>query len=877
MNIILLLQATAEQMQEPINMALLKEKNLFNLTFWLALICVLIIVIPTNYKANHKAAETETLDTSTENNNDLLIPPHNEKPLQLQDNQSTPISDNETEQEEEEEPYLTDRIIESITVVGNKYAPTDAILNNFNYQIGEIYNPLKSGQAIRTLYTTIPRFRNITLKGTLFGDDKIGLTIVVEEKKPLKEIVFSGNKHLSEADMKKKISLDMQMIDVEEMPVIARQIQKLYREKGYNDVKIESEFLLDPTDVATIKFTITEGHQSVIKQILFKGNDHISSKELKLVLFTKEDWLLSFLDKAGTYDPEKLEGDKYMIEQLYQNAGYVQAHVTDINIDEDPITHAIKLTYEIEEGAQYTIASVHAQGNDLLSEEQLLSVIPIFPGDVFSRETISKTIKRLEQLWGNFGYIFASVEPSILPDDEKKIIDLSFITDLGKRVNLRRITIKGNKKTRDKVIRRRLVVHEGEPLSSTQLESSKSAVEALGYFEQREGVHWKINRINDELVDLELLLQEAKTGHANVQISFGGQEFKPSTPWTGAQLKASISDSNLWGTGILVNFEGSYANNEQTVNFHIAQNYLFDKPITTALDFFHRRPTYDQLININPKPVTAKQTGGIMTAGYITQPYSWLLPNTTILSSLSIENVTFNELVRANLRDPLANALYQQILNKEFMSGDFITLACAIEQDRRNHPIYPSRGVHWNISSKVAIPSLSGNIAYGRVAADAHWYTPLIDEYNLIFHLHGFAGVITTIGDRSIPYGELYNVGGEGSVRGYLWGQLGPRFFGDPIGSKNSFFVNAELIFPVAPDMSIRGVAFYDGGTGWKNPYINPGTSGLTGNNFDYRHSVGLGVRILRPMPLKIDWGFKLDPRTGESSSEIHFGSSMDW
>ncbi|MDP3889030.1 MAG: BamA/TamA family outer membrane protein, partial [bacterium] len=121
-------------------------------------------------------------------------------------------------------------------------------------------------------------------------------------------------------------------------------------------------------------------------------------------------------------------------------------------------------------------------------------------------------------------------------------------------------------------------------------------------------------------------------------------------------------------------------------------------------------------------------------------------------------------------------------------------------------------------------------------------------------------------------------IGGPASVRGFLFGQIGPKFDGDPIGASKALFLNAELVFPITSDMNMQGVAFYDGGAGFDNPYVcNTSRQFITDNRFDYRHSVGFGIRLLSPIPIKVDWGFKIDPRKGESSHEVHFGATYDW
>ncbi len=799
-----------------------------------------------------------------------------------------------------EEARAQPRRINKIIVSGNKLTSTEAILSYAPYAVGEIFNPQKTRQLIRNLYFGLKRFRNVTVKGEHVGEHLINLHIIVEEKLPLKEVIFVGNKYIAEKEIRKKVDFDIPAIDEKELKPLAQKIKRLYVDKGYFLTTIDTELQIDDDDNATAIFTIHEGRKSLVKRIFFTGNNHISSKELRNVVFTREDWILSFLDKTGTYHPDRLDADKHMIEQYYQNHGYLQAKVTDIEKDMDPETKHLTLTFNIEEGELFTINEVHAPGDEMLSEEFLLSQLPIRPGDFYSREKITDAIKALEFIWGNYGYIFAHIDPSIEPDLEAKTVNLTFTSELGNKVYLHKINIKGNKKTRDKVIRRKISLLEGELLTNRHMEISKHNVETLGYFDPRDGANWKINRLPDNRADLDLIVKEIKTGHFNAQMGFGGAGIDLQSPASGINFKTGMSDTNLFGSGIHLNMEATWSKNEQTFVFHLAQPWLFDQPISGAVDFYHRRPTYDELNNIFPSSVKSKVTGGGATIGFINSAQTELFNDMQVLLRIGIDDIRYQAQPRAAIStttlpqvDENITAQYQQILDNEFTPGTYVWLAQSFEQDHRNHPIHPSRGHKWQLLSKIALPSfdnslkppLNRRIGFFKLGLDVNWFTPLIDEYDLVFRLHGYLGIIAGFKNRIIPFGELFHIGGPASVRGFNFGQIGPKFAGDSIGATKALFWNAELIFPITGDMSMKGVIFYDGGAGFSNPNVEGVSRDIvTGNNFDYRHSVGFGLRLLRPMPISIDWGFKIDPRINkldpsrsESSHEIHFGMTYNW
>jgi outer membrane protein assembly factor BamA len=238
----------------------------------------------------------------------------------------------------------------------------------------------------------------------------------------------------------------------------------------------------------------------------------------------------------------------------------------------------------------------------------------------------------------------------------------------------------------------------------------------------------------------------------------------------------------------------------------------------------------------------------------------------------------------------------QDLLNKLFADGEFAWLTLNVGQDTKNHPIHPSRGHTWLFRAQYAVPFSESNIAFQKYDFDFNWFTPLINELDLVFHLHTFAGFVDNFKGYLTPYRELFNIGGPASVRGFLFGQIGPQFsygdLSDSIGGKKALFWNAELIFPITPDFNLKGVFFYDGGSGWDNPYIEYGNPTaeqkyclgtkiqspyICHNNFDYRQSVGVGIRLYNPVPVRVDFGFKLDPRKGETPYEVHFGMAYDW
>lgn len=782
----------------------------------------------------------------------------------------------------------TEQKITEIKVFGNTTVSSEAIKAKLPFAEGDSYRPDKSAQLIRSVLK-LGFFNNVTVVKQELSANEIQLYIIVDEKKRVEGFVFVGNDHLTEDEIQKKIVFeDIKALNDEEIQLLSQQIKKLYTEKNYHNAKIYES--LEPSVSGTgynAVFTIQEGCISRVKRVNFIGNKCISSRTLRGLIFTREDWILAPIMKAGIYQPDAIEYDKFVIENAYQSNGFMTAKVIDVQVDMNEQSSDINVTYFIEEGEQYLITDVRATGNDLVTEQQLLNVLLIKPGMLYSKELIRQSMENLRLVWGEHGFVNAEIQPSIVPDHDSKTVTVEFNSDLGKCVTVNRIIIQGNKKTRDNVIRRQILINEGEKLTSFKMDESKRNVERLGYFDPKDGVNWHITRLDEENADLELLLKEVKTGKIFWQVGFGGVDDIQS-PADGAKVGFGFQDTNMLGTGIQYNVNGTYSKQDQMVAGTISNPWLFGHPLYGSLDAYHRRSAYDDFPNVQQVPVE-RLTGGYGIIGHT--PVGW--NQTQLFVESGAERIRYE-------RRPVAGFLgeysafrenFQQTLDDSFIPGTLVWVMFSAAQDKRNHPMFPSRGHQWVISSKVAVPHCKGEFGYVKLDFDYRWYTPLIGEYDLVFYAHTHLGFVSQFHGYNVPYRELYHIGGLSSVRGFLFGQIGPslvvkttdpegvsptgtRLQTNSIGGKKAFWINTELQFPITKDMSIRGVFFYDGGAGWDNPLagqINPII--LRNNQFTYRHSIGFGLRMTQPTPLQVDWGFKLDRnrRRGEPLSEMHF------
>lgn len=767
------------------------------------------------------------------------------------------------------QPHGDAQVIKNIVVEGNKYVKTDAIIKRLPFRQGDTLDESKSSTAIRNLYD-LGQFSQIRLEKDC-EEGPTTLFVVVEEKKLLENVVFAGNKALKTREIKEKLRLEkVATADDETLHRIATEIKKLYQEENKHHVSIATklEANKDNPDKVTAHFTITEGHKSFIKYVNFVGNDHMPARKLRGGIFTREEWLFGFMDSSGTYNKDMLEADKHRLEYFYRDHGYLQAKVFKTKVDFSHNTRTISVTFHIKEGPQFFVRAVNMQGDELHTSDELMACNLLEEGKPFSQSKMTQTMNRIKDLYGDSGYIYADVYPQVTPDEDTNQVDVTFMVDRGNKLYANRIIITGNNVTKDKVVRRQLEIAEGELITSKKLAQSQSAVEYLSFFE-RDGVQWRIHRLSDNLADLEMNLKEAKTGNLNATLNYGTDQYNSK-----ASLRGGIvfEKGNLfgrgWDVGAMIQSDRHHV---RKMEAHFFDPHLFDSDISAGIFVYKRNDDYEQWRSVDKTP-NQRVTGGTLRFGILLPE---LAKRLQLVAELGIEDIKNNH--------PVANdAVFEPIVRRSFQTGTLKWFGLDLVKDVRNHQVYPTEGYKTTISTRAAPSGINHQFSYFKWELEGSYYRALIGDDSLVLGLHARTGRITSWnGKHPVPYKELFHMGGQSTVRGFTWGGIGPAWLtGDPLGARNALQLNTELIFPLIPDYSMKAHVFYDAGAGWDTPKDDlVDRRFIRRDKFDLRHSVGFGLNLLKPVPAKIDWGFKLDRKKheNESPSEFHLSMNYAW
>lgn len=779
--------------------------------------------------------------------------------------------------------------IESITVAGNSLVRTETILHSMPYQVGGQYREADSGRTIEKIYA-LGAFRQIVIEKEARDNNTVALFVTVTEKPQLTGITFEGNHGISTQKLTEIAgTANLQTVDESSAALLANRLKKEYRDNDYHHVRITPyiEQEGENKNRASLRFVIEEQGRSKIRTIRFQGNTTLSERALRGHLMSHENWLFGFLSGAGTYNPDMLEYDKQVIGMLYNDHGHLTAQVTDTKVTfADDGSNSIDILFTIHEGPVYTIKEIGISPDPDVPPFVLNRFLQQQAGDVYKASALRETMQALESFYGQQGYIDVRVNPSIIPEANANFVSVFFNIEKGERWRLNRINITGNFVTQDHVIRRQIELEEGDVITTFAMDRSKNNVEYLSYFDEQNGVNWKKHRVGKDLIDLELQVKEKH------QREFGGGlDFGPGkgSSEEGIKMNCYGKLNNVGGLGWDTSFllRGSRKGFSQ-FSFNIIQPYLLESGVGCTLDVSYQKMIYEQWRWVSPEPT--ENVFGVTGALHIPLPFIDRRLSLRLESGFELtRNNKFRRSTQEGVEEEVPNLSIinvhpsehprmQALLDQKLQPGTLKWIGIDLVKNTRNHPVYPNDGYRLALSTKWAPPGINSTFQYLKTTLNASWYTPLIGTDSLVLCLHGQAGYAENTGSGSIPYRELFNLGGQHTLRGFTWGQVAPSWdYQNPLGGKKSLYFGAELIFPVLNNYNMKMHLFYEAGSAWNTPregIVGQYASHIRNDNFNLRHTVGIGLNIIRPQPMKISFGYKLDRngKLNERPYEFHIG-----
>lgn len=699
-------------------------------------------------------------------------------------------------------------VVEDIIFRGNRRIPAATLRARIFSHKGDVYEENSLERDFHALWNT-GFFDDIRLEVSDGEKGKI-ITFYVREKKLIRSIDYKGLSTVSQSDVldrfkERKVGLS---IESQYDPVVIKRAEvvltQLLAEHGRQFASVRARTRNIPPNSVALSFIVVEGPKVKVGSVRFQGNTVFSSHRLERAMkyskpFGAPPWFYWF---HKTYDKEKIQADLEQIRELYQDHGYFYA------LPKEPQTKMVDtrrplpffflgrgrgkrvdITIPVEEGSQYRLGRFVIRGNKLFKQGQLAPVLQLKSGDIFNLSRVRKSLENYRKLYGQFGYINFTASPDIDADRKKHIINLALDFDEEKQYFVHRIEFTGNTKTRDKVIRRELLVYEGNVFNTGLWDLSVLRVNQLGFFDPIKKEDYEIRQNNKEgTVDIGLKVKEK--GRNSIGFSGGVSGL------AGNFVGVNYATNNFLGLGETLSLQFEVGTFEKLYSFGFTEPYLFDRPITTGFTVFKTDYHFDQLrstaaiAGLNPSALQGLQQTGL---GAVFQNFTQNSTGFTAFASYPLRRtfarvgLTYSFSVSSVQTLSDASAAYFNALNFGFQGPNQLSGITTSQimptylYNTVNSDLNPTSGKYIYAALGFSGSILGGNVNTIRPTIEAKYFHPINKGRNVL-GLHALASTISGFGGRvPPPFSRIY-MGGEYDIRGFDIYTISPIGFFPTIG-----------------------------------------------------------------------------------------------
>ena len=675
------------------------------------------------------------------------------------------------------------------------------------------------------------------------ADGKDILLFKLKEKPIISKITFEGNEEINDDDLKGQVKTkEFNILDISTLKNDVLLLQKHYEEKGYFLALATYELRDNKNGSVEVRFNIKEWDKVRVKKITFLGNKAMPDEELKNFMQTREESYFSFLSGSGNFKEMNFQTDVERLKYYYKTRGYLQINVQNPEVTASEDKKWIFITVRMTEGPQFTVNNISFNGELLFGESEMMEKLKLKTGDIYNEENLRLDIQTLTEMYQDKGYAFANVLRTleVVPGENK--VDVVFSFEKGVIAYFGKIIMKGNTKTRDKVLRRELRIREGDMYSGSKLRISKDNVNRLGFFQPESVIFNTITRKGtDNILDVEVSIKERPTG----QISLGAGY---STATKGF-VQASIAQNNFRGLGQNINMNLSYSNRQQIYNVGFTEPYLFDTKWTAGADYY-------QTVSYFIRSFAYRKHGADVRVGHPIFEY------TRLFLTYRYEDNKVSNVINSGI-------------NEKDENGSASSLQASIIRDKRNNIFEPSSGYY--ASTALEYTGLGGTMRWLKGDIEGRYYKPLIGD--LVFRSRLNVSQLFKTTDRNIPRVEKFSMGGARNMRGFNLEDIGPRrkalnkdtnqLDTFNFGGLFSLLGTLELEHPLIKEAGLKWVVFYDTGNVYETRMGDNG-------DFNLRANYGFGFRWFSPIGvLRFEFGFPIKPKNDdthtESSNQFNF------
>ncbi|WP_420432561.1 outer membrane protein assembly factor BamA [Hyphobacterium sp.] len=675
--------------------------------------------------------------------------------------------------------------LRQVLVQGNQRVEADTVLSYLLLQPGVPVDARSVNLSIQTLFAT-GLFSDVRVENR--GDVVI---IYVQENPIINRVILEGNRAVDDDAINEEIQAQPRAIFTRaRVQADVQRIIEVYRRSGRFAAQVTPRIVELPQNRVDLVFEISEGPVTGVRRVNFIGNESYSDRELRRELVTVESRWWRFFSTNDNYDPDRLEYDRELLRQFYQNRGYADFRVVSAVAELTPDQEDFYITFTLDEGDIYTFGDITVE-TELpdIDPERLVGFLPVRTGALFQGELIEESVDTLNFAVGATGYAFVNIVPDISRNREDRTVDVVFEIEEGPRVYIERIDVVGNTRTLDHVIRRELELVEGDAFNRSLIDRSQSRVRRLGFFEEVEIT--EVQGSSPDRARLQVAVTEQPTG----ELAFGAG-FSSTDAFL---VDLSISERNLRGRGQFLRFRIAASSRREQVDIRFTEPRFLDRNLAAGVDIFSVRSDF-----VSEASFETQSTGFSLRAGFPTTRST----NLGLQYTLRTDDVV----VFAGANQSLRN-----------QAGSRVTSVAnfTLRWDRVDNPIEPSRGFRAEISQSFA--GIGGDVRFVSTEITASVYRPLF--WNFVGSLNMNSGFIMGWGGDNVRINDRFFRGGN-SFRGFEVAGIGPRVVvrdpvtgdlrgGDALGGRFYAIGTAEMSFPLPlPEQyGVRGSLFTDFGT----------------------------------------------------------------
>lgn len=722
--------------------------------------------------------------------------------------------------------------IRQILVEGNQRVEADTVLSYLLIQPGQVADPRLVNLSIQTLFAT-GLFTDVQI------EDQNGTVIVrVQENPIINRVVLEGNRAMDDDKITDEIEAQPRAIFTRaRVQSDVQRIIEVYRRSGRFAATVTPKIIELPQNRVDLIFEISEGPVTGVRRINFIGNESFSDRRLRRELVTRESRWWRFFSSNDNYDPDRLEYDRELLRQFYQNQGYANFRVLSSVAELTPDQDAFYITMTIDEGEIYNFGEVRVSTEiEDLNEDFLAALLPIREGETFQGQLVEDSIDALTFATGASGYAFVNIRPMTTRNRDTRTVDVEFVIDEGPRVYIERIDIVGNTRTLDRVIRRELDIVEGDAFNQALLDRSRGSVRSLGFFEEVEVE--SAPGTSPDRARVAVQVTEQPTG----ELAFGAG-FSSTDAFL---IDLSISERNLRGRGQFLRLRISMSSRRESIDIRFTEPRFMDRNLAAGFDLF--RVTSDFLSEAS---FQTQSTGASIRFGF----------PVTAQSNLQLRYTLRSDDVQVFAS--ASSALLTQAGRRNTSVAGY-TLNWA----RIDDPIEPRNGFRLQFSQDFA--GFGGDVRYVRSEMSGTFYKGLFGDVVASFTMNG--GFVLPWGGDTVRINDRFFKGGN-SFRGFEVAGIGPRTVTrdvttgelirrDALGGRLYAIGAFEVGFPLGlPEQyGVRGSLFTEFGTlGLLDDQdeIAEGAAGslFTVDDLSLRASAGLSIFWDSPFgPVRFDF-----------------------